>query len=127
MTITSKATETRETLTSARRPKAQGAHSRSGGTDAPPKRKSGKKTSRKNKRLTSRQGEHASTGPRDGSKTAQALELLRRPNGVTLKELMSATHWQAHSIRGFLSGAVRKKMGLAVTSTKDQDGDRTYF
>ena len=66
------------------------------------------------------------TGARDGSKTAQILDLLKRPGGVTSKELMKVTGWQAHSVRGFLSGTVGKKMGLAVTSTKGEDGERTY-
>ena len=60
------------------------------------------------------------------SKTAQVLDLLKRPGGATLQELMVATGWQPHSVRGFLSGTVRKKMGLAVNSSKGQDGDRTY-
>jgi hypothetical protein len=63
---------------------------------------------------------------RDGSKTAHVLELLKRPGGATCKELMKATAWLPHSVRGFLSGTVRKKMGLTVTSTKVQDGERTY-
>ena len=66
------------------------------------------------------------TSARDGSKTAKVLDLLKRPGGVTAKELMRATGWQPHSIRGFLSGTVSKKMGLAVTSTKAEDGERTY-
>jgi hypothetical protein len=66
------------------------------------------------------------TGARDGSKTAKVLDLLKRPGGVTAKELMKATGWQPHSVRGFLSGTVGKKMGLTVTSTKDDDGERTY-
>jgi len=65
-------------------------------------------------------------GARDGSKAAKILDLLKRPEGVTLKELMKATSWQAHSVRGFLSGTVGKKLGLAVTSTKAEDGERTY-
>jgi hypothetical protein len=63
---------------------------------------------------------------RDGSKSAKVLDLLKRPDGATLKEIMKATGWQAHSVRGFLSGTVGKKMGLAVTSTKGEDGERTY-
>ena len=63
---------------------------------------------------------------REGSKTNQVLELLRQPGGVTAKELMKATGWQAHSLRGFISGKVNKKMGLAVTSTKGEDGERSY-
>jgi hypothetical protein len=63
---------------------------------------------------------------RDGSKTAKVLDLLKRPGGATLKQLMKATGWLPHSVRGFLSGTVGKKMGLTVTSTKAGDGERTY-
>jgi hypothetical protein len=63
---------------------------------------------------------------RDGSKAAKVLDLLKRPNGVTLKELMKVTGWQPHSVRGFLSGTVGKKLGLTLTSTKAGDGQRTY-
>jgi hypothetical protein len=63
---------------------------------------------------------------RDGSKTAKILDLLKRPGGATSKELMKATGWLPHSVRGFLSGTVRKKMGLTVTSIKGEDGERTY-
>jgi hypothetical protein len=52
--------------------------------------------------------------------------LLKRPGGATAKELLKATSWQPHSLRGFLSGTVGKKMGLAVTSTKAEDGERSY-
>ena len=65
-------------------------------------------------------------GARDGSKAAAVLDLLKRADGATLAELMKATGWQAHSVRGFLSGTVSKKMGLAVVSTKVEDGERTY-
>ncbi|MGD0134512.1 MAG: DUF3489 domain-containing protein [Bryobacteraceae bacterium] len=50
----------------------------------------------------------------------------KRPGGVTAKELMKATGWQPHSVRGFLSGTIRKKMGLEVRSTKGEGGERTY-
>jgi hypothetical protein len=63
---------------------------------------------------------------REGSKTNQVLELLKRPDGVTAKELMKATGWQPHSVRGFLSGTIGKKMGLTVASTKGEDGERSY-
>ena len=63
---------------------------------------------------------------RDGSKTAKILDLLKRPGGATLKELIKATGWLPHSVRGFLSGTVGKKMGLTVISTKGEDGGRTY-
>ena len=65
-------------------------------------------------------------GVREGSKTETILALLKRTGGVTAKELMKATGWQPHSVRGFLSGTIGKKMGLTVTSTKGEDGERTY-
>jgi hypothetical protein len=71
-------------------------------------------------------GAKKATGARDGSKAAKILDLLRRPNGATTKELMKATGWQPHSIRGFLSGAIGKKMKLTVVSTKDEGGERNY-
>ena len=63
---------------------------------------------------------------RRGSKTALVIEMLKRPHGVTLKDLMAATEWQAHSVRGFISGALGKNMGLVVNSAKRQDGERVY-
>ena len=71
-------------------------------------------------------GEKKGGAARDGSKAAKILELLKRPNGATSKELQKATGWQPHSVRGFLSGTIGKKMGLAVTSSKGEDGERNY-
>ena len=68
----------------------------------------------------------ASQGAREGSKKARILELLRQPDGATLKDLMAVTGWQAHSVRGFISGAIVKKMGLKVESQKRADGERAY-
>ncbi len=63
---------------------------------------------------------------REGSKKATVLELVRRPGGATLKEIMAATSWQAHSVRGFISGSLTKKMGLKIESIKREDGERAY-
>ena len=65
-------------------------------------------------------------GVRASSKTATILELLRRPKGASLAEVMEATSWQAHSCRGFISGTLGKKMGLTVKSEKRDDGTRVY-
>ena len=65
------------------------------------------------------------TAARSGSKT-KILALLRRPDGATLKDLIKATAWQPHSVRGFLSGAVGKKMGIPVESFKSAGGERGY-
>jgi hypothetical protein len=63
---------------------------------------------------------------RDGSKKAQVVEMMQRKGGCTLAGIMSATGWQAHTVRGFVSGTLGKKMRLVVTSTKNDQGERTY-
>jgi len=60
------------------------------------------------------------------TKSAQVLAMLQRKGGATVQEIMAATEWQPHTVRGFLAGTVRKKLGLIVTSTKDEGGKRTY-
>jgi hypothetical protein len=62
---------------------------------------------------------------RDGSKKAIILDLRRRPKGATLGELMKATKWQAHSIRGFIAGPL-KRGGITVGSNKSEAGERKY-
>lgn len=56
--------------------------------------------------------------PRSGTKQAQIITLLQRPEGATIAEIVAATGWQAHSARGMISGALKKKLGLPVTSEK---------
>lgn len=63
---------------------------------------------------------------REGSKKAKVLELIRRPNGASIQEIMAETAWQSHSVRGFISGALVKKMALNVESFKREDGTRAY-
>ena len=59
-------------------------------------------------------------------KGATIIELLRRKEGATLADLTKATGWQPHSVRGFLSAHVGKKLGLRLESTKREDGQRVY-
>jgi hypothetical protein len=68
----------------------------------------------------------AGPAAREGSKKAIVLELLRRKDGATLAEIAKATDWQNHSIRGFISGSLSKKMGLKIESIKREDGERRY-
>jgi hypothetical protein len=62
---------------------------------------------------------------RGNSKQDQVLGLLRAPSGVTIEKITQATGWQAHSVRGFFAGVVRKKLGLNLQSEKT-DGERVY-
>ena len=63
---------------------------------------------------------------RKGTKTAKILGLLARPRGATVKEIMQATGWQPHSVRGFLSGVVSKQMRLKLRTAKDDSGVLRY-
>jgi hypothetical protein len=63
--------------------------------------------------------------PRANIKGSKILALIGRPKGATLAEIMDATDWQAHSVRGLLSTA-SKKCGLKIVSTKTETGERTY-
>lgn len=67
----------------------------------------------------------ATSAPRADTKSSVILKLLGRPSGATVQELAAATDWQQHSVRGFLSGALKKKRGLDVSS-EVIDGVRRY-
>ena len=66
------------------------------------------------------------TGTRKGSKEAKVITMIERPNGATLAEIMKETGWQAHTVRGMISAALKKKRGLPVISEKNGDGERVY-
>ena len=109
---------TKKANTSARKPNV-----------APAKAKSGKKATQARKGAKAAKAAKAakkSSSARQGSKTEKVLDLLKRAGGVSLKDIMKATDWQAHSVRGFVSGTLGKKMGLKIESTKREDGDRVY-
>jgi hypothetical protein len=63
---------------------------------------------------------------RAGTKEALLIALPRRPGGATVAQVIEATGWQAHTVRGAISGALEKKRGLEITSEKDEGGERVY-
>ncbi len=63
---------------------------------------------------------------RPGTKQALLIDLLKRKKGATMEEIVEAIGWQAHSVRGAISGALKKRLGLAVTSEKVQARGRVY-
>ncbi|MFO1126508.1 MAG: DUF3489 domain-containing protein [Methylocystis sp.] len=65
-------------------------------------------------------GDHKTT------KQERVLTLLTRADGASIHEMMQATQWQQHSVRGFLAGTVKRKLGFSLTSTKGNDGLRRY-
>ena len=64
--------------------------------------------------------------PRAGTKQATLIEMLRAKDGATIDEIVAATGWQPHTVRGAMSGALKKKLGLEVTSEKVVGRGRVY-
>ena len=63
---------------------------------------------------------------REGTKQAVLIELLTRAEGATLPQMTEATGWQVHTVRGAMAGALKKKLGLEITSEKLPGADRIY-
>jgi len=64
--------------------------------------------------------------PRAGTKQAKLIEMLRAEGGATIAEIVAATGWQPHTVRGAFAGALKKKLGLEVTSEKLESRGRVY-
>jgi len=64
--------------------------------------------------------------PREGTKQATLIAMLRAPDGATIEEIMAATGWQSHTVRGAMAGALKKKLGLEITSEKVDGRGRVY-
>ena len=75
---------------------------------------------------TKPKGETSPPAVRPGTKQALLIDLLKRKKGVTIEEIVEATGWQPHSVRGAISGTLKKKLGLKVNSEKPSDGPRRY-
>jgi hypothetical protein len=63
---------------------------------------------------------------RKGTKQETLIEMLRREGGATIDEIVEATGWQPHTVRGAMSGALKKKLGLTITSEKIEGRGRAY-
>ncbi len=63
---------------------------------------------------------------RSGTKQALMIAMLRRPEGATVEQIAEATKWARHTVRGAMAGALKKKLGLTITSEKSETGVRTY-
>jgi hypothetical protein len=63
----------------------------------------------------------ATRTPRAGTKQAQMIEMLKRPEGATVEQIAAATGWQHHTIRGAISGALKKNLGLTVEATRTRE------
>ena len=66
------------------------------------------------------------TTQRAGTKQAQIIAMLQRPEGATVAEIVAATAWRAHTARGMISGVLKKKLGLAITATKVEGRGMVY-
>jgi len=86
------------------------------------KRPRSAKNAPKGKKGTKAKG---TAGPREGSKKAEVIALLQRKAGVTLAEIVKQMSWQAHTVRGFMAGAM-KKAGYTIESFKNAQGERAY-
>ena len=86
----------------------------------------GRKTSKRGASKRAQQALTNAGSDKQPTKKDAVLALLRREQGATLAELMTTTGWQAHSVRGFISGTLRKKLGFAVAATKNPAGEHTY-
>ena len=95
---------------------------------APKTKKAGKKATPAKKAPKGKKAAKTdeSAGPRENSKGALVVDMLRRKNGATLAEIMASTGWLSHTTRAFVSATLGKKLGLAVESFKPEGVERTY-
>ena len=63
---------------------------------------------------------------RENTKQAQIIAMLQRPEGATISQIVEVTGWQPHTVRGTFAGAFKKKLGLTLSSSKDEHGQRVY-
>jgi Protein of unknown function (DUF3489) len=111
--------ETEDDASEGATPADTGATSADAGVEAPAPAKKGKPGKGK-ARVTKTSSDEKPT-PRAGTKQAQMIEMLKRPEGATVEQIAAATGWQHHTIRGAISGALKKKLGLTVEATRTRE------
>ena len=96
--------------------------------NVPPVRGKRKKDAQQGKRRHTAPGgaKDPANVAREGSKKSEVIDLMRRSQGATLAEIMELTGWQAHTVRGFVSGTLIKKLSLNVESFRSNEKERTY-
>ena len=81
--------------------------------------------SKKSRRFASGKSHREDQPRRENSKQAKLIAMLRRPDGATVDQMAKAFGWQNHTVRGVLSGVLKKKLGLEIVST-NAEGGRVY-
>ncbi len=92
----------------------------------PPKPRKPKTVAKEGGAATCTQAPAKASRRRQNSKQAQVIEMLKRPQGASIEQVMQATEWQSHTVRGFFAGALRKKLGIPITSNKAEGQERVY-
>jgi len=94
--------------------------------DTAPVKATTKKAPSKAKQRNTKRPKAGTSATRDSSKKTQVVELMSRKSGAALDEIMKLTGWQAHTVRGFVSGTLIKKLGLKVESLRSEEKGRFY-
>jgi hypothetical protein len=80
----------------------------------------------KGRRRKTTEARPKASGPRDGTKQAKLIDMLKRADGATIDEIVKKLDWQAHTVRGAIAGALKKRLGLDVQSEKVEGRGRVY-
>ena len=93
------------------------------GVDDEPKPEASRSVKTKQRRKRDNPGKPRA---RENTKQATVIAMLRRSQGATIEQITEATGWLPHTVRGFLAGALKKRLGLDVSSEKEKNGARVY-
>lgn len=84
------------------------------------------KSEAKSKKMASKPEAQSEKAAPKSTKQQIIIDMLKREDGATLKQMMEATGWQRHSLHGAMAGGLKKKLGLKITSTKESGGETVY-